>query len=151
MHESAFGAIENWSRLRHPNIINVREAFTTRAFSDNCLYIFPSYYLATDLRIALVIAYDYHPNAMTLYDAHIRPKPPAMRNGKMQPQSTQVPERLVWTYVIQIANALKAIHDLGLAARVVDVTRVLVTGKDRYCTTHGVRVVLTLTRLVFVR
>lgn len=37
-HRAAFGAIESWSRIRHPNIVPVREAFTTRAFNDNCLF-----------------------------------------------------------------------------------------------------------------
>ena len=41
-HESAFGAIEHWSRIRHPNIVSVREAFTTRAFNDNCAQVSPS-------------------------------------------------------------------------------------------------------------
>lgn len=35
-HESAFQAIEQWSRIRHPNVVQVREAFTSRAFNDNC-------------------------------------------------------------------------------------------------------------------
>lgn len=38
MHQAAFGAVEQWSRLRHPNIVHLHEAFTTRAFGDNCLY-----------------------------------------------------------------------------------------------------------------
>lgn len=37
MHQAAFGAIETWSRIKHPNIARVREAFTTRAFNDNCM------------------------------------------------------------------------------------------------------------------
>jgi PAB-dependent poly(A)-specific ribonuclease subunit 3 len=42
MHQAAFSAIETWSRIRHPAIVSVREAFTTRAFNDNC----PSFFLA---------------------------------------------------------------------------------------------------------
>ena len=38
-HESAFGAIEHWSHIRHPNIVSIREAFTTRAFNDNCAQV----------------------------------------------------------------------------------------------------------------
>ncbi len=38
MNQSAFGAIEAWSRLRHPNIVSVHEAFTTRAFNDSCKF-----------------------------------------------------------------------------------------------------------------
>ena len=37
-HQAAFGAIDKWSRIHHPNLVGVREAFTTRAFNDNCTY-----------------------------------------------------------------------------------------------------------------
>lgn len=45
MHQVAFGAIEAWSRVQHPNIIRIREAFTTRAFNDNCLCSVPFAFL----------------------------------------------------------------------------------------------------------
>jgi PAB-dependent poly(A)-specific ribonuclease subunit 3 len=43
-NQSAFGPIEVWSNLRHPNIVSVKEAFTTRSFSDNCssCFLFPN-------------------------------------------------------------------------------------------------------------
>ena len=37
--QSAFAPIEVWSQIHHPNIIAVREAFTTRSFGDNCIQI----------------------------------------------------------------------------------------------------------------
>jgi hypothetical protein len=36
MHQSAFSAIELWSAIRHPGIVPIQEAFTTKAFNDNC-------------------------------------------------------------------------------------------------------------------
>ena len=36
MHQAAFQPIEQWSRLRNPNIVAVHEAFTTRSFGDSC-------------------------------------------------------------------------------------------------------------------
>ncbi len=47
MHQAAFQPIEQWSRLRHPNIVAVHEAFTTRSFGDNCpsLALFSSLFL----------------------------------------------------------------------------------------------------------
>lgn len=36
VNEQAFGTIDTWRRLRHANIVGVREAFTTKAFNDNC-------------------------------------------------------------------------------------------------------------------
>ncbi|TFY83968.1 hypothetical protein EWM64_g28 [Hericium alpestre] len=115
MHQAAFTAIEQWSRIRHPNIVSVQEAFTTRAFGDS----------------SLIMVYTYHPNATTLYDAHIKPKAPTFQNGRLQAQSQFVPERTLWSYIIQIAGAIKAVHDKGLAVRMIDVTKVLVTGQNR--------------------
>jgi PAB-dependent poly(A)-specific ribonuclease subunit 3 len=37
----------------------------------------------------------------------------------------------LWSYVVQLASALKCVHNSGLAMRTVDVNRVLVTGKNR--------------------
>jgi PAB-dependent poly(A)-specific ribonuclease subunit 3 len=36
VNEAAFGAIDSWKRMRHPNIVSLREAFTTKGFGDNC-------------------------------------------------------------------------------------------------------------------
>ncbi|KAL6308885.1 kinase-like domain-containing protein [Sparassis latifolia] len=115
MQQTAFTAIENWSRLRHPNIVSVQEAFTTRAFTDS----------------SLVVVYDYHPNAQTVYEAHIKPKAPQFQNGRLQTQSNRIPEQTMWSYVIQIANAIKAVHDSGMAVRIIDPTKILLTGKNR--------------------
>ena len=35
-HDGAFAPIEAWRRIRHPNVVSVREAFTTRLFGDHC-------------------------------------------------------------------------------------------------------------------
>ncbi|KAF9516648.1 hypothetical protein BS47DRAFT_619910 [Hydnum rufescens UP504] len=134
MQESAFGGIEAWRKIKHPNIVSLREAFTTRAFGDH----------------SLVFAYDYHPTAQTLYNLHFASdahpsgasRPPRNarygRGGHAQRDSgsngsvqNHVEESIMWSYVIQIANAMKEVHDQGLALRSLDVTKVLVTGKNR--------------------
>ncbi|KAI8972607.1 hypothetical protein BD414DRAFT_216902 [Trametes punicea] len=112
---AALTSIEAWSRLRHPNLVTVHEAFTTRAFNDS----------------SLVVVYDDHPNAQTLHTAHIKAKPPQFQGGRLQAQSNRVSERTLWSYIIQIANAMKAIHDAGLAVRLIDATKILLTGKNR--------------------
>lgn len=38
---------------------------------------------------------------------------------------------VLWSYVTQIASALKTIHSNGLAARVIDITKIILTGKNR--------------------
>ena len=95
-----------------------------------------------------MFAYDYYPTAQTLYNLHFgldtqhssasRP----VRNyrygkgGHAQRDSNgsaqnHVEESIMWSYVIQIANAMKEVHDQGLAFRTLDVSKVLVTGKNR--------------------
>ncbi|KAK0216097.1 hypothetical protein IW262DRAFT_1464629 [Armillaria fumosa] len=118
MHQSAFTAIEAWSRIRHPNIVLVREAFTTRAFGDS----------------SLVVAYAYHAGAKTLYDAHFKPQPPTVQpsfRSHIQLQPAAISERTIWSYIVQIASAIKKVHEAGLAVRMIDVSKILVTGKNR--------------------
>jgi len=43
-----------------------------------------------------------------------------------------VPEAVLWSYISQICSALKVIHNTGLACRVIDASKILITGKNRY-------------------
>lgn len=83
------------------------EAFTTRDFNDS----------------SLVFAHHYHPLSKTLSDLHF----PSDRFRRPSP----VPERVLWSYLVQIASALKVIHNAKLAARCIDVTKVILTDKNR--------------------
>lgn len=132
MHQAAFGAIETWSRIKHPTIARVREAFTTRAFNDNCMSDSPLDSARVDkCELALIVAYDYYWNAQTLFETHIKQKPPVFQHGRLSALSTMLPEATLWSYVIQIASGIKAVHDVGLAARVIDATKIIVTGNNR--------------------
>ncbi|KAG8993561.1 PAB-dependent poly(A)-specific ribonuclease subunit 3 [Tulasnella sp. JGI-2019a] len=53
--EAALDTIDDWSRLRHPNVITVKEAFTTGDFGD----------------WSLVFVSDYHPKAQSPYQIHL--------------------------------------------------------------------------------
>lgn len=119
--------------MRHPNIVGLREAFTTKAFNDNCktaLFVF----LLDDVDCAaLIVVYDYHPDSTTVWDEHVNQNadPSAIGpNGKRR-QGMPIPERQLWSYITQVANALKAIHTSGLAARALDPSKILITGKNR--------------------
>ncbi|KAF6749542.1 hypothetical protein DFP72DRAFT_912891 [Ephemerocybe angulata] len=140
---AAFGPIEFWSNLKHPTVVNVKEAFTTRAFDDN----------------SLVVVYAYHPNSRTLADLHLKQnKPPPVttpvptptftpRGGRFQPgpfggqipqsglvlgqQQPPVPERTMWSYIVQIAGAIKRVHEAGYAVRNIDATKILLTSQNR--------------------
>lgn len=84
------------------------------------------------------MVYEYHPNSVTLFEAHIKPKAPQFQHGRLQAQNSRIPERTLWSYIIQIASAMKAVHDAGLAMRVIDPTKILVTGKNR-CVSEPMR------------
>ena len=81
-----------------------------------------------------MVVYDYHPNAETLFSLHLKPKPPTFQNGRLQQSKdgSLLPEPTLWSYIVQLASAIQAIHDAGLAVRVMDPTKILVTSKNRY-------------------
>ncbi|CCA66483.1 related to Pab1 dependent poly(A)-specific ribonuclease PAN3 [Serendipita indica DSM 11827] len=115
-HESILANAELWKRIIHPNIASFREAFTTRAFNDS----------------SLVLVYDYYPLATTLFDTFLKPRTSAFTNRQLRTdQLDPIPETTLWSFLIQIANAMKAIHDRALAFRVLDATKILLTGKSR--------------------
>ncbi|KAG6820331.1 hypothetical protein H0H93_002180 [Arthromyces matolae] len=124
MQQSAFGAIETWSNIRHPSIVSIKEAFTTKSFQDN----------------SLVFVHAYHADARTLFDVHLKPKPPTMQTASFQfgrsshlqaNLPTLIPERTIWSYIVQIASAIKKVHEAGQAVRNIDVTKILLTGQNR--------------------
>lgn len=81
-----------------------------------------------------MVVYDYHPNAETLFNLHLKPRPPTFPGGRLQQSkdSSPVSERTLWSYIIQLAGAIQEIHDAGLAVRVVDPTKILVTSDNRW-------------------
>ncbi|KAI5118625.1 hypothetical protein M0805_006993 [Coniferiporia weirii] len=111
MNEQAFSVIEKWIKIRNPHIVSVREAFTSRAFGDN----------------SLVVAYDYHPNSQSLGEVHFKKTP--YQGGRAH--SERIGESTLWSYIFQIASAMKAVHDAGLAVRMVDASKILITGQNR--------------------
>lgn len=121
VNQLAFASMDTWRRMRHPNIVGLKEAFTTKTFGDN----------------SLIMVYDYHPLSTTLYDEYLSPNPPEPSPASLlaanQPpkRRSSPPERILWSYVTQIANALKAIHSSGLAVRNLDASKILLTGKNR--------------------
>ena len=81
-----------------------------------------------------MLVYDFHPDSTTLFDEHMAPTegPNAgIRSMGRRRAGMPIPERAIWSYITQIANALKAVHSSGLAARNLDPSKVLVTGQNR--------------------
>ncbi|TSK98455.1 PAN2-PAN3 deadenylation complex subunit pan3 [Bagarius yarrelli] len=90
---------------------------------------------------ALVFSYDFHAGAETMYSRHFNdptadsyftkrkwgphePPPPRQHAGLL-------PESLIWAYIVQLSSALRTIHTAGLACRVMDPSKILITGKTR--------------------
>ncbi len=101
--------MKDWKKVRNANVVSVHEVFTSREFGDS----------------SLLFAYDYHPMSKTLQELHFPPNPARYRG------SPAVSEHILWGYICQITNALKAIHSAGLAARCIDLSKVIVTDKGR--------------------
>ncbi|MFH4982453.1 hypothetical protein AB6A40_009162 [Gnathostoma spinigerum] len=106
---------DNWKKLLHANVVQLRDVIQTRAFNDN----------------SLLFIYDYHPLSETLKYRHLN-------NGRMNGMSSTfmegtggVQEHLLWAYIVQLSSALRAIHASGMAARTVDPTKIIVFSKTK--------------------
>ncbi|KAK4222342.1 PAB-dependent poly(A)-specific ribonuclease subunit PAN3 [Podospora fimiseda] len=93
--------MNEWRKIRHPHIVSLHEAFTTRNFNDN----------------SLVFVYDYYPCSKTLQEHYF----PAGRY-----KSVVVSEDVLWSYISQITAALKMIHSHNLAARCIELSKIIV-------------------------
>lgn len=110
-NEKAIRTVQSWKALASSNIVNIHDAFTTRNFNDS----------------SLIFVCDYHPMAKTLAEHHFGQS--KIVRGRGSPE--QVPEPVLWTYITQIASALRVIHSRGLAARVISASKILLVGKNR--------------------
>ena len=110
-NEKAIRSVQNWKRIMNGNVVTVFDAFTNRSFGDS----------------SLIFITDYHPCSKTLAETHFASSSRFINRA----QDARVTEQVLWGYMVQIANALKTIHGVGLAARVIDPSKVLVTNKNR--------------------
>ena len=132
--ESQIQSVDNWTRIKHPGLVQFHEAFTTRQFGD----------------YSIVFVYDFQPLAVTVYEAHLSPLaslPPnpwstnptthqLSHNTNNQFRSRSTPgggliERVLWSYIIQLCSVIKTIHSNGLAVRNVEPSRVIISSKNR--------------------
>ncbi|WPH03530.1 PAB-dependent poly(A)-specific ribonuclease subunit pan3 [Acrodontium crateriforme] len=113
-NEVAIRPIQAWKRINNANVVQVYDAFTGRWFGDS----------------SLVIVTDYHPMAQTVVEKHFN-------NSRFSGNTTKpvpgplIPENDLWGYIVQLASALSAIHEAGLAAQTITASKVLVTAKNR--------------------
>lgn len=110
----AIETIKKWKQINNGNVVFVHDAFTTSAFGDR----------------SLVFAQDYFPLAQTLVEVHLtQPQKDHRYRGPVT--IPKIPENVIWSYVVQIANALRAIHSRDLAARCLDPSKIIITDKNR--------------------
>ncbi|KAJ5294917.1 hypothetical protein N7508_009738 [Penicillium antarcticum] len=110
-NEKAIRSVQAWKRVCSGSVVTVHDAFTSRSFQDS----------------SLIVVTDYHPMSKTLAEQHLG----AGNRFPNRGQTVPIPEQVLWGYMTQIANALKAIHSQGLAARVLEPGKVLLTSKNR--------------------
>jgi PAB-dependent poly(A)-specific ribonuclease subunit 3 len=95
---AAEAAVERWAIVsNHSNIVGFREIFV----SDEI-----------DSTPAIFLTYDYHAGALSLEQAHMLPTHTAQGNLMRNPAT----ETQLWSYLVQLSSALRAIHSAGLVA-----------------------------------
>jgi PAB-dependent poly(A)-specific ribonuclease subunit 3 len=109
-NERAIRSVKDWRRVDSGGVVSVVDAFTTRAFGDS----------------SLIFVTNYHPLSKTLVEHHFTN---TNRFGNRVPQT--VPESVLWSYIVQIASAIKAVHAASLAVRCMDPSKVILTDKGR--------------------
>ena len=96
-----------WGRVKGSSAVSVHFAFTTSKFGD----------------ASVVVVSDYHPASETLAEKYF---------SKPYPRPGRGLEETMWSFIVQLASALKSIHSANLAARIIDRTKVLVTDENRF-------------------
>ncbi|XP_067944459.1 PAN2-PAN3 deadenylation complex subunit pan3-like [Watersipora subatra] len=128
--------IGKWKDIASHGVVQLRQVFTTKAFGDN----------------SLVFVYDFHPCSEVMISKHLNNalrssasngySNPYNVNGAARPFSAgkagsrkairgQVAETTLWTYAVQLINALRTIHHHNLSANGLSSNSILLTYKDR--------------------
>ncbi|CAB3401506.1 unnamed protein product [Caenorhabditis bovis] len=117
--------VENWKKLVHGNIVQLKEIVPNcRAFGDT----------------SLIFVYDYYPLAETLKARHFDSKTGTfldsmtgfkLANPAAMGMNNTITEGTLWGYVIQISAALRAIHSSGLAARTIELNKILIFSNNK--------------------
>ncbi|KAJ1965734.1 PAB-dependent poly(A)-specific ribonuclease subunit 3 [Dipsacomyces acuminosporus] len=100
--ESSLNAIDKWKLIKHPNVVQIYEAFTTRAFGDS----------------SLILVYGFRPQAVSLKQRFLD-----MRESAS--------EDLLWSITLQIASALRSIHSAGLNVHALNASAILLSPNNR--------------------
>jgi len=105
--QQAKDVIKKWSVVAsYPHIVGFRDAFLSNEYEGAA---------------ALYLVYDFHPKAATIEKVYIRTS-----------SRTPVPEDVMWSFAVQLANLLMVVHSHGLAlGPSLAPSKVLITNKIR--------------------
>uniref|UniRef100_A0A0N5A8J3 PAN2-PAN3 deadenylation complex subunit PAN3 n=1 Tax=Syphacia muris TaxID=451379 RepID=A0A0N5A8J3_9BILA len=116
---------ENWKKLVQVNVVQLRDVLITKQFGDT----------------SLLFVYDYHPMSETLRARHFDNQLNGLNanfsaggktlNALSNMIGAGVQESVLWTYVVQLSSALRTIHGSGMAARTIDLTKIIVFSKTK--------------------
>ncbi|PQE27023.1 PAB-dependent poly(A)-specific ribonuclease subunit PAN3 protein [Rutstroemia sp. NJR-2017a BBW] len=109
-NDKAIRAVKEWRTVNSAGVVSFIDAFTTRQFGDS----------------SLIIVTNYHPLSKTLYEHHF-----SNTNRYGHRASAKISEETLWAYIVQITMALKAVHDAKLAVRCMNLSKVILTDKNR--------------------
>jgi len=104
--EQSLSMVAAWTSVQHSNIVTLRDVFFSDEFGTNALYF----------------VHDFYPCARTL----------ELEFFSQASNAGLLPEDMLWSFISQVVSALASLHSAGLASRVVDASKILVTGKNRY-------------------
>ena len=100
-----------WGTVRNASIVSFHLAFSSQELGDRSLFLVS----------------DYHADSVTLFQSHVNNYGISLSRRAV----AQIPENVIWNYMVQIANALKTIHTTGIAARLVESGKMLITDENR--------------------
>lgn len=131
--KSLLNLVDAWKKIHCANIVRLMQVFTSKDFGDH----------------SLILVYQYFPQAISLTQQYFNDPQSSGLGGSgnsifsatNRPYSQQhailktrlLPENLLWHYIIQISSSLRLIHSLGLAYRVLDPSKVLITTSIPKC------------------
>ena len=100
-----------WTPLQNSSIVTFHNVFSTQDLGDS----------------SLIAVSDYHPNSATLAESY------SMLNGTSFARRNipNVPEKMLWNYIVQISNSIRAMHSANLAPRLIDASKMLLTDEGR--------------------
>lgn len=111
-NEQAIKLVKEWKNVNCGSVVSFVDAFTSREFGDS----------------SLIFVYDFHPKSVTLVEQHFTSSTNRYGNRATSPV---VPEHQLWSYIVQLASAIKAVHAANLAVRCLDPSKVILTEKSR--------------------